>query len=144
MNLVNVTTDTATICIFDPVAMRHRKDDIGDWWSLPHNELEEVRLRNAIFLNVGNDGTYAVAIGAGSNEDGLELSLKVPSGNLFVGAGEEMTGGGFEPTGEWGGEFIALEPGDYRVSIARNEDALDIRLKPHEPFENKISELVRI
>ena len=144
MNLVTVTTDTATICIFDPLAMRHRKDDVGDWWSLPCNELEEIRLRNAIFLNVGSDGTYSVLIGPGSQENGLVLSLKVPSGKLFVGPGEEMTGGGFEPDGDWGGEFIPLESGDYRVGISRDGEALDVRLTLQQPFENKISELVRI
>ena len=144
MNLVTVTTDTATICIFDPVAMRHRKDEVGDWWSLPRNELEEIRLRNAIFLNVGSDGIYSVLVGSGSHENGLDLSLRVPSGKLFVGPGEEMTGGGFEPTGEWGGEFIALGSGDYRVSISRNDNTLDVRLASHAPFENKFNELVRI
>ncbi|MEO5587768.1 MAG: DUF6386 family protein, partial [Novosphingobium sp.] len=27
-----VATDTATICIFDVGAMKHRVNDVGDWW----------------------------------------------------------------------------------------------------------------
>jgi hypothetical protein len=144
MKLVTITTDTATICLFDPLAMRHRIDDVGDWWSLPDNELHEVRQRNAIFLNLGSDGSYSVLIGAGAREDGLALSLKVPSGRLFVGPGEQMTGGGLEPDSEWGGEFLTLEPGDYRVCISRDQDALEVCLSAHKPFENDIRELIRV
>jgi hypothetical protein len=38
-----VATDTATICIFDVAAMKHRVNDVGDWWSIPSNELTDVQ-----------------------------------------------------------------------------------------------------
>ncbi|WP_430444408.1 DUF6386 family protein [Sphingorhabdus contaminans] len=59
---MEVSTDTATICIFDKTCLAHRKDDVGDCWSAPRNELEEVASGNALFLNLGQDGTYNVNI----------------------------------------------------------------------------------
>lgn len=50
------TTDTATICIYDIDALKHRLNDDADWWSVEKDELEEVNKGNVMFVNIGNDG----------------------------------------------------------------------------------------
>lgn len=57
-----ISTDTATICIFDLTAIQHRKDDVGDWWSIPRDREVEIVNRSALFLDVGEDGNYQVEI----------------------------------------------------------------------------------
>ncbi|MDR6110526.1 hypothetical protein QE451_002187 [Paenibacillus sp. SORGH_AS338] len=52
-NQIQVMTDTATLCIYDLQALKHRLEDTSDWWSIPEDELLEVNLGNIAFLNVG-------------------------------------------------------------------------------------------
>lgn len=139
-----IATDTATICIFDPVAMRHRKDDVGDWWSIRSNELAEVRSGNALILNVGQDGEYRVEVSLREDPGTPGFCLSAPSGHIFVGPGEEMSGGGFEPNGEWGGFFISVEPTHHKVCISRSGDLIAITIQPTEPFDNDLPDLIRI
>ncbi|WP_431089630.1 DUF6386 family protein [Paenibacillus sp. 8b26] len=44
------TTDTATLCIFDTEALKHRLDDEPDWWSIEEDELGELNQGNVAFL----------------------------------------------------------------------------------------------
>lgn len=143
-NTVAITTDTATICIFDTAAMIHRKDDVGDWWSIPANELAEVRSANALFFNLGEDGDYVVGISHLIDPIAPGYCLKAPSGRVFVGPGEEMSGGGFEPTGEWGGVFVTVQQSHQRVSVAREGRTLTINFQPAELFENDLADLIRL
>ena len=60
------------------------------------------------------------------------MSLNCPSGRVFVGAGEEVTGEGLEPEAIRGGAFIKLSPGWYSLranslgyTIALSFEALD-------------------
>lgn len=144
INTVTLTTDTATICIFDTAAMVHRKDDVGDWWSIPANELAEIRSANALFLNLGEDGNYAVGVSHLVDSAVPGFCLNAPSGRVFVGPGEEMSGGGFEPTGEWGGFFVTVQQRHQKVSVAREGRTLTINFQPAEPFENDLADLIRL
>ncbi len=141
---MEISTDTATICMFDKECLAHRKDDVGDWWSLPRNELQEAVEGNALFLNVGDDGTYSVNILPNDFDSKHEYRIVVRSGKLFIGPGEEATGGGFEPDGAWGGEFIELEPGNYTCRIRREARVIDIFLAPGGDGRNSITDLIRI
>ncbi|MDQ0466962.1 hypothetical protein QO010_004759 [Caulobacter ginsengisoli] len=141
---LTVTTDTATICIYDVPALAHRKDDVGDWWSIPARELEEVNNGNVLFLNLGCDGTYAVDITV-EESVGLEaFELNAPSGRLFVGPGELVSGGGLEPDDAWGGTFIDLPPGHYRCSPMRTGNQISIRLAPGGVGRNALTDLIRL
>lgn len=142
--MVEITTDTATICLFDTACLAHRKDDIGDWWSLPQNELLEVVQGNALFLNLGEDGTYLVNILPDDFDSKHEYKITVRSGKLFIGPGEEVSGGGFEPDGAWGGEFIDVAPGHHICKIRREGDVIDIFLSPGGDGRNSITDLIRI
>ena len=142
--MIEITTDTATICIFDKECLEHRKDDVGDWWSLPKNELQEVINGNALFLNVDNDGTYLVNVMESNFNDGTEYNFVVKSGRLFIGPGEEVSGGGFEPDGSWGGEFIDLTPGNYKCQVRRKDFVIDLFLSLGGNGRNSVSDLIRV
>lgn len=139
-----ISTDTATICIFDLTAMQHRKDDVGDWWSIPRDREMEIVNRSALFLDVGDDGSYQVEIEQNPAERTSDFCLSSPSGRVFVGPGEEMSGAGFEPTGEWGGIFIPVDGPYQRVSVVRRLNTIHVNMAPTEPFENEVVESVQL
>lgn len=141
--MVSITTDTASICLFDPTCLKHRKEDVGDWWSIPRNELEEINGANALIINLGSDGTYNVHI-CDQPVEGNRYELKVPSGRLFIGPGEELSGGGFEPDGNWGGIFVSVKPGIYTCTIARNSYDIRIYLVAAGKGVNNLTDLIRI
>jgi hypothetical protein len=139
-----IVTDTATICIFDLVAMAHRKDDVGDWWSLWQNREIEIRGGNALFVNVADDGTYRVKVTHREDANLPGYCLATPSGSLFIGPGEEMSGGGFEPDGKWGGFFLPVNLPYQKVSVSRDGDTVSINLQASELFENDAIESIRL
>ncbi|WP_411735261.1 DUF6386 family protein [Paenibacillus sp. M2] len=55
-----MVTDTATLCLYDLAALKHRAEDTSDWWSIPVDELAEVNAGHCLFLNLGADGVYEV------------------------------------------------------------------------------------
>ncbi len=141
---VSIVTDTATICVFDVAAMKHRKDDVGDWWSLPQNELAEGQRGNALFLNLGQDGVYQVETTSLIDPKMPGYCLNTPSGIVFVGPGEEMSGGGFEPAVEWGGFFVPVQSPHQKVTVRRDGSTIALNFQASELFENTFQELIRI
>src|SRR5688500_8489067 len=93
---LHFVTDTATLCVFDVASLKHRLESEGDWWAMPDEALREVRNGSAVFVNLGADGRYDVAVGS-EVLDGITAVLNCPSGLVFVGAAEEVTGDGLEP-----------------------------------------------
>jgi hypothetical protein len=139
-----ITTDTSTICIFDLVAMTHRKGDVGDWWSIPKDRVVEIKNRNALFIDVGDDGTYRVVISAEDGGESQGFCLATPSGRVFIGPGEEMSGADFEPDGNWGGFFISVEGPHQKVTARRDGDAISINFRPTGPFENDPVDMISL
>jgi hypothetical protein len=120
MESIDFVTDTATMCVFDLAALRHRLEDDADWWSIPAEEVAEVNRGNVIFIGLGDDGRYAVEFGAIAAEAAqLRCRLKVPKGRIFVGAGEEVSSEGLEPEAVRGGTFLELTPGVYELRAVR-------------------------
>jgi len=113
-------TDAATLCVFDPEALRHRLSDDADWWSDSEERNLEMNLGNVAFFDLGGDGKFTVVI-----KDGKAASSKTPreircaSGRIFVGAGEEATSDGLEPECVRGGAFLAREVGVYFIQVVR-------------------------
>ena len=136
----DIVTDTACIAVFDIAALSHRADDDCDWWADPKDELEELRARNLLIIGLGADGLYAMEISDEPVEDAPMFSLRVPSGTLFVGPGEEISGAGWEPDGRGSGFLISIAPGDYAVSAGWRGEVLRLGLHPAEPFDNPASE----
>ena len=139
-------TDTATLCVFDVAALRHRFGDAGDWWSIVDEELKEVNAGNAAFIGLGSDGEYEIDIGDAGDEGGSSIRLKCPSGRVFVGCGEEVTADGLEPEGNRGGTFLDFTPGAYVLSVRRTGDkSLVINLRRIEgEARNSFTEPIRV
>ncbi|MFZ6757922.1 DUF6386 family protein [Undibacterium sp. Ji50W] len=124
------STDTATIAIFDVAALKHRLNDVGDWWSVPTFELAEVNLGNVLIIALGQDGTYTVDVTDKTFAEVKCLSgmLKCPSGQIYIGAGEDISGGGFDPenTRHLSGRVIHCPPGTYQVNVSRKGSSISI------------------
>ena len=120
-----VVTGTATLAIFDPACLEHRVDDeYDDWWSDPSEEVAEINAGNVLFVSTGVDGAYDVSIfdaeqpAAPVPIDAVHATLRCVSGQIYVGAGEEVPAGGLRPSTEHGGTLLTLAPGSYAVTVA--------------------------
>ena len=139
----SVHTDTAAIVIYDLGALKHRLDDDVDWWADPLEEIVEINNRNLLIIGLGSDGFYDLDVSDAGGFD-RSYSLFFPSGRVFIGAGEMVTGGGDEPDERCGGLFLDFAPGDYTVGIEWCDARLRIGIIRSASFENKITEPIRI
>jgi len=141
-----VVTDTATLAIFDRQAIRHRVADTFDWWSIQSDEILEVNAGNIAFLNLGEDGKYQVKIVDQLEAPSGGVYLKVPSGRVFIGAGEDTSGGGLEPDGSDSvqGEFYDVEAGNYLVSYKVEREAICLAFSPSSKSTNAFTDSVRL
>ena len=137
-------TDTATMCVFDPVGLLHKLGDSADWWSLPEAELDAVNAGQAAFLNLGSDGAYTVQLHEQIDEPVLAVNLAVVSGRVFIGAAEEVTADGLEPEGAFGGMFFSLPIGSYTLLARREANTIALALVPAESCSNGFPELLRL
>ena len=142
--LVTIVTGTATVCVFDPALVRHKLDDDCDWWSIPGAELAAVNAGQVAFFNVGGDGAYDIALYAELAEPHASVHLAVVSGRVFIGAGEDVTGGGLEPDTACGGLFVDVPAGRYRVQARRDGAHISLVFVPDACSSNAFGDLVRI
>ncbi|MDP8776092.1 DUF6386 family protein, partial [Serratia marcescens] len=86
------------------------------------------------------DGQYTVRVVDNTSENYKSLFFNVPSGKVFVGAGEDTSGGDLEPDGSdyMSGVFLILDIGNYEVRFRR--DSLDIVISFIKNSENKNEE----
>jgi hypothetical protein len=140
----NISTDTATICIYDLECLKHRISDTADWWSLPWEEVSEVNNGNILFLDVGDDGTYDFEVSQIPFDTDHRYFLRNASGKFFIGPGEEVTGGHFEPTGKYGGFFVDVRPGLYEVYISRTSYHVVAHFQSVKSGSNKIDEPINL
>jgi len=140
------TTDTATLSIFDLASLKHRVNDTPDWWSIPEDEIDEINKGNVLFLNLGTDGEYLVEIIDDTNQEYDTLFIKVPTGKVFIGAGEDTSGGDLEPddSGYVSGEIINITPGNYNVQFRNEKNTIKLRFTSSENSVNNITTLIRI
>jgi hypothetical protein len=148
MKEVQFITDTATLCVFDLGALKHRLNDDCDWWSVPDEELAEVNQGNVAFVGLAEDGKFSVAWDNELEARDADVSflLNCPTGRLFIGAAEEVTGGGLEPEAVRGGALIEIAVGTYKLLIRRvGSRELAHRLIPIAgPARNSFAAPVRI
>lgn len=142
--MTTIVTGTATLCVFDPALLRHRLDDDCDWWSIRSEELAAVNAGQVAFFNVGGDGAYELALHEELAEPQVIVHLAVVSGRVFIGAGEDVTGGGLEPDTSYGGLFVDLPAGSYRVQARRDGAHISLAFVPATRSGNVFVELVRI
>ncbi|MGK5051922.1 DUF6386 family protein [Janthinobacterium sp. RB2P8] len=141
---VRIVTGTATLCMFDPALLRHRLDDDCDWWSIPGAELAAVNAGQVAFFNVGGDGAYDLVLHAELAEPHVSVHLAVVSGRVFIGAGEDVTGGGLEPDTAYGGLFVDAPVGGCRVLARRDGGLISLAFVPDALSSNAFGDLVRI
>jgi hypothetical protein len=143
-----VFTDTAALCLYDLAALKHRVEDTSDWWSIAEDELAEVNAGNGLFLNLGEDGQYEVHWSLDDSgkevETALMYHIHVPSGDVYMGAADDVTGGDLEPDESCGGVLLQLEPGNYACIVSRENKQIWITIKPSLQSENSLSDLIRI
>ena len=142
--MTRIVTGTATLCVFDPALLRHKLEDDCDWWSIPSAELAAVNAGQVAFFNVGGDGAYELALHEELAEPQVIVHLAVVSGRVFIGAGEDVTGGGLEPDTAYGGLFVDLPAGSYRVQARRDGAHIGLAFVPDAHSGNAFVELVRI
>lgn len=142
--VVTLVTGTATLCVFDPARLRHKLDDDCDWWSIPCAELAAVNAGLAAFFNVGGDGAYEITLQDELAEPHASVHLAVLSGRVYIGAGEDVTGGGLEPDAACGGLFLDLPAGSYLVQARRDGARISLALLPDARGSNAFDALVRI
>ncbi|WP_426088338.1 DUF6386 family protein [Janthinobacterium sp. PSPC1-1] len=142
--LVTIVTGAATVCVFDPALVRHKLDDDCDWWSIPGAELAAVNAGQVAFFNVGGDGAYDLVWHAELAEPHASVHLAVVSGRVFIGAGEDVTGGGLEPDTACGGLFVDVPAGSYRVQARRDGARISLAFVPDARSSNAFGDLVRI
>lgn len=142
----SISTDTATLSIFDLVSLRHRINDDADWWSIPEDEIAEVNQGNVIFLNLGIDGEYKINICDEIDGQYDSLYLNIPSGKVFIGAGEDTSGGDLEPdNSEYiSGAIVDLAPGGYELRFNKELNCINISFEPSKIKVNHITDIVRV
>ena len=72
------------------------------------------------------------------------MHIAVVSGRVFIGAGEDVTGGGLEPDAACGGLFVDLPVGSYRIQARRDGARIGLAFLPDARGSNAFGDLVRI
>lgn len=140
---MHLSTDTATIALFDPEQLTHRLKDDCDWW-IDIQSLPEVSQGDMVIVGLGGDGFYKVRVTNQELSEGErdyakyvtpDLGVQVISGKLFIGVGEEIPGEGgpleqgLDELSRCGGAFIQMPNGHYTVRCY----GIDIFEIPGEP-----------
>ncbi|MDX1959337.1 MAG: DUF6386 family protein [Leptospiraceae bacterium] len=125
------STDTATIAFFDPMLLQHKLNEPADWWTRPSVLLKEMNANNLIVAGLGQDGFYRIEIVL-MNETlsvySFQAYLNCVSGRIYVGPGEDISGGELEPDESLGGRFIEVPSGLYIIRAQREDKQIIISL----------------
>lgn len=142
----SITTGTSTLSIFDLESLKHRMEDTPDWWGISKDDIDEINKGNVIFLNLGEDGAYNVELCNTLEEDFVSLFINVPSGSVFIGAGEDTTGGDLEPDGSEyiSGKILDIPIGKYEIRFNKLGRNIKIMFLKSQKNTNNLSDLVRI
>ena len=114
-----IHTGTATLAVFDPALLNHRRTDYVDWWSDPDEELAELARGTALIVALGADASYAVTVDSPAPPVQGAVTARVASkGRLFIGPGEDLPGQGSEPGTGLGGRFLEVAAGTLQVGFS--------------------------
>ncbi|MGD0033487.1 DUF6386 family protein [Paenibacillus illinoisensis] len=146
-------TGTATMCLFDLASLKHRVEEPNDWWSIPEDELAEVNAGHCLFFNLGADGLYEVswrvnisdtASAVQETEGAQVFYLQVPTGNVFLGAAEDVSGGELEPDESCDGIILSLQPGNVACIVSKEAKQISLTIQPSAQGHNELDRLIRI
>ncbi|MDH3641474.1 MAG: DUF6386 family protein [Gammaproteobacteria bacterium] len=129
-----ISTGTAAFCVFDLEAMTHRLADSCDWWSVERDELAEINAGNCLIFGTGYDGGFDFDItqGRGLASPDVEVVIRAPSGRIYVGAGEDISGEDDQPEENseyYRGLFLNVERGNYVVTVKRTGATIGVGLE---------------
>lgn len=117
------STDAATLAVFDPQLLQSKVAAPSDWWVGQFHAVPEVAMGRIALFGLGGDGVYKVRVTeqeltsaeASYATAAIALGVEVPSGRLFVGAGECLPGGGgrLDSSNTGKGAFLRVPSGRY-------------------------------
>jgi hypothetical protein len=121
-------TDAATLAMFDPQQLAHWVDRDAAWWCGDFLQIDELSSGAIALVSLGGDGFYHVRITDGdltaderdyADERVAGLGVEVISGQLFIGPGECLPGGGsaFSDSDLERGAICDIENGAYAVDV---------------------------
>lgn len=115
----SVSTDTATLVLFDEQSLSDKVEQECDWWTGEGDLQREEELESLAYIDTGSDGYYDLRIQVGGQPvygRVIKISrLSVPSGELLFGAGECLPGEG-PAIREYLGR-VAVQSGEYSVVV---------------------------
>ncbi|WP_192876777.1 DUF6386 family protein [Pseudomonas syringae] len=95
--IFSFSTDTATLAVFDLDALKRRVKDTCDWWSIIEDELLEKNKGNIACFGLGQDGRCDIEILTTYQENVTSLKIFCPSEKVFIGSGDDISGGELSP-----------------------------------------------
>ncbi|EEG87487.1 hypothetical protein PROPEN_00384 [Proteus penneri ATCC 35198] len=101
---------------------------------------------NIAFIGLGNDGFYTINLCDKIEDPDVRININCPSGKVFIGAGEDTTGGDLEPDDPKyrAGEIIFLPVGDYEISLKKVSNILFISIIFSKENLNKFENVLRL
>ena len=145
-----ICTDTAAFCLYDLDALTHRLADVCDWWSIERDELAELNAGNCLIFGTGTDGSFdfEVADDRRIASADIEVVIRAPSGKLYLGAGEDISGEEDQPeegSEHYPGLFLEVERGNYLVSLKRSGALIRVGLeRTDRAAANQVAESLRL
>lgn len=107
----------------------------------------------ASFFNLGADGLYEVlwrvdisnSTRAVQETEGAQVFyLQVPTGSVFLGAAEDVSGGELEPDESCDGMILSLQPGNVACIVSREGNQISLTIQPGAQGHNDLDSLIRI
>lgn len=109
---IKISTDTATLAVFDPDAARpYMQHECHDWWTIWEHALAATNAGDVAIVDLGTDGNYVIELVDPHelpSEGRLEIELRCPSGTFYVGPGEYIPADGLEPDEHCAGKFVYM------------------------------------
>ena len=147
MHEFTISTDTASLAFFDVESLKHRLSDTADWWDLEEDLIEEINEGKLGFCALRSDGYYKVSVAfTSATEADAEFNLASPSGRLFIGPGEEITGAGYDPDNSKNncGKIINIEEDKIAVSVKRIDNNIHFYIVPSGSSTNAFESEVEV
>ena len=124
-NTFEVLTNTATIAIFDPAALEHRRNDRDDWFAIARNQREEMSRGRLVLVPMEMDGRYRVRVTSGDLGDdekkrlvsSYDSSWIQVTDNRVCCASPENLPGGHKPARLERDQTIHVPSARYRVAL---------------------------
>ncbi|MDA8428120.1 MAG: DUF6386 family protein [Geobacteraceae bacterium] len=130
MKMTKITTDTATIAVFDLCALEHKIDADGDWWTYDQSEelQAEIQNGNLYLINTGFDGSFEVMVDSELPQVHSK-PINSPSKELYIVCGEELPAEGLTPELLRGGIRYHVDASEVHISHDQVGSRITIHIK---------------